>query len=200
MNDADWVIENNEFLLDVREPVEYEAGHIKGAENISVNELENRLNEIPENRKIYVYCQRGRRGATAVSTLQNNGFDAVNLEEGYSVYTGQYDTASPTAANGHHDSAVLNRLISDDRIKVEASGMQCPGPLLKVNEVMSGLKTGEQMEITVTDTGFCTDIEAWAKKTGNTVLKNEMNNDKVIVVLEKNAMNTNIEGLSLIHI
>src|SRR5699024_11136815 len=40
----------------------------------------------------------------------------------------------------------------------------------------------------------CTDIEAWAKKTGNTVLKNEMNNDKVIVVLEKNAMNTNIEG------
>ena len=194
MNDADWVIENNEFLLDVREPVEYEAGHIKGAENISVNELENRLNEIPENRRIYVYCQRGRRGATAVSTLQNNGFDAVNLEEGYSVYTGQYDTASPTAANGHHDSAVLNRLISDDRIKVEASGMQCPGPLLKVNEVMSGLKTGEQMEITVTDTGFCTDIEAWAKKTGNTVLKNEMNNDKVIVVLEKNAMNTNIEG------
>src|SRR5699024_12283740 len=116
-----------------------------------------------ENRKIYVYCQRGRRGATAVSTLQNNGFDAVNLEEGYSVYTGQYDTASPTAANGHHDSAVLNRLIYDDRIKVEASGMECTGPLLKVIEVMCGLKTGEQMEITVKDKVFCNYIESLYK-------------------------------------
>ena len=93
INDADQVVEANEYLLDVREPFEYEMGHIAEADNVSVNEIEERLEELPKDRKIHVYCQRGKRGANAVEILKRNGFDAVNLEEGYSAYTGKYDIA-----------------------------------------------------------------------------------------------------------
>lgn len=193
INDADRLVEANEYLLDVREPFEYGMGHIAGAENVSVNEIEERLKELPKDRKIHVYCQRGKRGANAVEILQANGFDAVNLEEGYSAYTGKYDSAKENSAKAE-DPADETIEIDPNRVKVEASGLQCPGPLLKVNKVMGELEPGQQMEITVTDFGFCTDVEAWARKTGHTVLKNEKMEDKVEVVLKKNAPQANTAG------
>ncbi|WP_342388259.1 DsrE/DsrF/DrsH-like family protein [Salinicoccus bachuensis] len=193
INDADQLVEANEYLLDVREPFEYEMGHIAEADNVSVNEIEERLDELPKDRRIHVYCQRGKRGANAEAILKRNGFDAVNLEEGYSAYTGKYDSANEAAeenAPGSNENVELN----PSRVKVEASGLQCPGPLLKVNEVMGELEPGQQMEITVTDFGFCTDVEAWARKTGHSVLKNEKSGDKVVVVLQKNAPQSKTDG------
>ena len=192
INDADQLVEANKYLLDVREPFEYEMGHIAEADNVSVNEIEERLEELPKDRKIHVYCQRGKRGASAVEILKRNGFDAVNLEEGYSAYTGKYDIADEAGETA--DAATENVEIDPNRVKVEASGLQCPGPLLKVNEVMGELEPGQQMEITVTDFGFCTDVEAWARKTGHSILKNEKSEDKVIVVLQKNAPQAKAEG------
>lgn len=185
INDADQLVKTGEYLLDVREPFEYDKGHIDGSENVSVNELEARLDELPNNKRIHVYCQRGKRGADAVDILKRNRFDAVNLEEGYAAYTGKFASAESVSAE-QTDAGGGSSELDPNRVKVEASGLQCPGPLLKVNEVMGRLRPGEQLEMTVTDFGFCTDVEAWAKKTGNTVLKNEKMKDKVIVVLEKN--------------
>lgn len=193
INDADQLVKENEYLLDVREPFEYEMGHIGEADNISVNEIEARLEELPEDRRIHVYCQRGKRGANAVEILKRNGFDAVNLEEGYSAYTGNNDNADEMAS-GTSDVQDTRIEIDPNRVKVEASGLQCPGPLLKVNEVIGELEPGQQMEITVTDFGFCTDVEAWARKTGHSILKNEKSKDKVVVVLQKNAPQAKADG------
>ena len=185
INDADELLENNRYLLDVREDFEYGMGHIEGAGNISVNELEDRLDELPKDRRIHVYCQKGKRGARAVDALKRHGFDAVNLEEGFSAYAGAYDSSKSAAdAQAAHDDKNIE--LDPERVRIEADGLQCPGPLLRVNETMGELEPGQQMEITVTDVGFCTDVEAWAKKTGNTVLKNERREDRVVVVLEKN--------------
>lgn len=183
INDADGILEKNQYLLDVREDFEYDMGHIEGARNISVNELENRLDELPKDRRIHAYCQKGKRGAKAVEILKRNGYDAVNLDEGFSAYTGAYDSSK--TVTGAPDASG-DRNIDPERVRIEASGLQCPGPLLRVSETMGQLETGQQMEITVTDPGFCTDVEAWAKKTGNTVLKNEKDGDRVVAVLEKN--------------
>lgn len=182
INDADRLVEAGEYLLDVREPFEYGTGHIAEADNISVNEMEERLDELPRDRRIHVYCQRGKRGADAVDILKRNGFDAVNLEAGYDAYTGGFGSAEENIP-----ASDKNIQLDPDRVKVEASGLQCPGPLLKVNEVMSQLEPGQQLEMTVTDFGFCTDVEAWAKKTGNTVLKNEILEERVVVVIRKSA-------------
>ncbi|MFC3418679.1 DsrE/DsrF/DrsH-like family protein [Salinicoccus hispanicus] len=191
ISDADQLVKENGYLLDVREPFEYEMGHIAEADNIPVNEIEEHLESLPKDRRIHVYCQRGQRGANAVEILERNGFDAVNLEEGYSAYTGRYNSADEVEDSDAQDGSIE---IDPNRIKVEASGLQCPGPLLKVNEVMGALEPGQQMEITVTDFGFCTDVEAWARKTGNSILKNERSEDKVVVVLKKNKPQAKTDG------
>jgi NADPH-dependent 2,4-dienoyl-CoA reductase/sulfur reductase-like enzyme/rhodanese-related sulfurtransferase len=74
------------FLLDVRTPTEFSAGSIPGAVNIPVDELRERLSELPRHQQIALYCQVGQRGYLATRILLQNGFDAVNLGGGYRTY------------------------------------------------------------------------------------------------------------------
>lgn len=76
------------FLLDVREPFEYEAGHIPNAVNIPLNQLRSRLSELPKDKEIIVNCQVGLRSYIGVRILIQNGFDSVrNLSGGYKTYS-----------------------------------------------------------------------------------------------------------------
>ncbi|MGE7946124.1 FAD-dependent oxidoreductase [Lysinibacillus sp. NPDC093688] len=71
------LVENNAYFLDVRERNEFEAGHLIHAHNIPLSELRERLDEIPQDRPVYVHCRSGQRSYNAVMTLQNNGFSNV---------------------------------------------------------------------------------------------------------------------------
>lgn len=78
----------NTFLLDVREPFEYEAGHIPNAVNIPLNQLRSRLSELPKHKDIIVNCQVGLRSYIGVRILLQNGFERVrNLSGGYKTYS-----------------------------------------------------------------------------------------------------------------
>jgi rhodanese-related sulfurtransferase len=73
------------FLLDVRPALEFEHGHVSGAVSIPLEELPNRLNELPHDRPIIAYC-RGRyclMAEEAVVLLREHGFDAHRLEGGW---------------------------------------------------------------------------------------------------------------------
>src|SRR5258708_2135238 len=74
------------FLLDVRTPQEYAAGHIPGAVNIPVDDLRSRLGELPRDRKIAAYCQVGQRGYLATRIMLHAGFSAANVGGGYKTY------------------------------------------------------------------------------------------------------------------
>jgi len=74
------------YLLDVRTPSEFAAGHVEGATNIPLEELRARLDEIPRERAILAYCQVGQRGYMATRLLSQKGFDVVNLSGGYTTY------------------------------------------------------------------------------------------------------------------
>ena len=74
------------YLVDVRTPEEFTAGHIPGAINIPVDELRSRLNELPQDRGIAAYCQVGQRGYLATRLLLQKGFEAVNVGGGYKTY------------------------------------------------------------------------------------------------------------------
>ena len=73
------------FLLDVRPALEYENGHLPGATSIPIGELADRLDELPDRKRIVAYC----RGSyclfadEAVSTLRERGFDAYRLDGGW---------------------------------------------------------------------------------------------------------------------
>ena len=71
------LVESNQLLIDVRERSEYERGHIKGAKNIPLSELRERMNEIPKNQPVYLHCRTGQRSYNASRALQNMGYQNV---------------------------------------------------------------------------------------------------------------------------
>lgn len=79
--------DDNSYLLDVRTVKEFEAGHIAGAVNIPVDEIRQRLHEIPKAQRIDIYCEAGLRGYLANRILRQNGFNEVfNLSGGYVLW------------------------------------------------------------------------------------------------------------------
>ena len=78
--------ESGAFLLDVREKVEWEAGHIAGAVHLPLDELRDRLQELPASETVYLYCHAGLRGYLATRILQENGFSVKNLDGGNKTY------------------------------------------------------------------------------------------------------------------
>jgi len=68
-------------VLDVREPVEWAHGHIAGSQHIPMNELPERLAELPDG-QVLVVCKVGGRSAQVTGWLVQQGRDAVNLDGG----------------------------------------------------------------------------------------------------------------------
>ncbi len=70
------------FLLDVRQPEEYKAGHIDGAKLVPHGELNRRIHELPKDRDILCVCRSGHRSGSAARQLLAAGYSAVNLRGG----------------------------------------------------------------------------------------------------------------------
>jgi CoA-disulfide reductase len=79
-------LQKDDFILDVRTPGEFARGNIPNAKNIHVDELRGRLDELPMDSTIHVYCTVGFRSYVACRILEQNGFDARNMSGGYITY------------------------------------------------------------------------------------------------------------------
>lgn len=84
--EIDEIVSKGGYLIDVRTPGEFIAGKIPGAVNIPLDELRDRLNEIPKDKDLYVNCQVGLRGYLASRILCQNGIKVKNVDGGYKSY------------------------------------------------------------------------------------------------------------------
>ena len=75
--------------------------------------------------------------------------------------------------------------------KIDACGLQCPGPIMKVSQALNNAQDGELFEITSTDRGFKSDIGAWCESTGNTLVNLRQDNLKIIAQIQKGALTEN---------
>jgi len=78
-------------LVDVRQPDEYETCRIEGAVLIPLPELPNRLSELPKDKTLIVHCHHGGRSARAVGFLNQQGYQAKNLEGGIDAWSERVD-------------------------------------------------------------------------------------------------------------
>lgn len=86
-NDIQDIDSDKDFLLDVRTAGEVHAGDISGSTHIPLDDLRERLTEIPKDKRIIVYCASGLRSYLANRILLQNGFsDVYNLSGGYTTY------------------------------------------------------------------------------------------------------------------
>lgn len=83
---ADRTERENAIIVDVREPSEWDAGHIADAIHIPLGELTERAGELPADRPIIAACRSGARSAKATTFLNERGFDASNLEGGTTAW------------------------------------------------------------------------------------------------------------------
>ncbi len=152
--------------IDVRTPAEYELGTIPGFVNIPVDELRGRLAELPKDRLIVVTCAIGLRGYLAYRILKQHGFTNVkNLSGGYKTWSaatmpvGQPD-ASCDSCCGDEPCSTKNI------VEVNACGLMCPGPIMKLKSTYEQLDNDAMLCITATDQAFAKDVKSWCKMTG----------------------------------
>jgi Uncharacterized NAD(FAD)-dependent dehydrogenases len=78
------LVENNAYIVDVREKNEFANGHLTNAVNIPLSELRGRVDEIPRDQPVYLHCRSGQRSYNAVMALQNLGYDnVINMSGSY---------------------------------------------------------------------------------------------------------------------
>lgn len=77
-------------LIDVREPQEFERGHILGARNIPVSQMKQRLIEMRKDKPVYLYCQGSSRSSRAAQLLHKHDYQNINqLKGGFKKWTGK---------------------------------------------------------------------------------------------------------------
>jgi rhodanese-related sulfurtransferase len=76
------LLEGGAQLVDVRAPHEWEAGHIRGAVHLPLDELAERAGELDPERPVILYCRGGTRSSMATEALAESGYDAAKLSEG----------------------------------------------------------------------------------------------------------------------
>ncbi|MCR4864804.1 MAG: FAD-dependent oxidoreductase [Bacteroidales bacterium] len=162
-------------LIDVRTADEYALGTIPGSINIPVDSIRDRLSEIPTDRPVWLFCGVGLRGYLASNILKANGYkDVRNLIGGFKTY--KTATAKIETPKGFDevtlDSSCGTSFCGQETtvVKVDACGIQCPGPILKMKQAMDGLAPGQRLEVRATDAAFPRDAEAWCRTTGNKFL------------------------------
>ena len=78
------LVENNAFIVDVREKDEYEAGHLVNAVNIPLSEIRGRMSEIPKDVPVYLHCRSSQRSYNALMALKNSGYEnVINISGSY---------------------------------------------------------------------------------------------------------------------
>ena len=70
------------YVLDVRSPEEYAAGHVPGAVNIPYDQMASRIAEVPRDKDVVLYCKSGRRAGIAAEALASQGYDRLQHLEG----------------------------------------------------------------------------------------------------------------------
>jgi len=192
--------ENNSDLLlvDVRTQEEFELGSIEQAINIPVDNLRSRITEIPKDKKVVIFCGVGLRGYIACRILYQSGYsDVYNLSGGYKTYQHVTQKQSNEDIFGHdfigkddliyqaETKNVEKKNFEIKTIKVDACGLQCPGPIIKLKKELDKLSVGDRIEQVASDPGFYKDVQSWCNLTGNKLVSVDNAKGKVTAIIEK---------------
>ena len=173
-------------LLDTRTTIEFENGNISGSVNMPIDTLRKNLNKLDKSKPVYIYCQIGLRGYVAARILLQNGFAVKNLSGGYRLYNAIY--SKKTSKDSVNDQQIKIE-IKAKTIDIDACGLQCPGPIMRVAQALKTASEGDVLSVTATDPSFSEDVGAWCSRTGNKLLESGNENGIFKVVIQKGVEN-----------
>lgn len=189
-------IPDDAVILDVREDPELLAYSIPGARHIPLTQLRDRMGELDKKQHYVAMCSVGVRSYTAARILMQSGFSDAEVFPGG---TNLFRALERRAGDDPDDcipGAEITGLFQEKEcdagagdtvpaVKLNCCGMHCPGPLMKVNDMVKTMENGKKLAVTASDPGFVRDIKAWAKKTGNAVISSGENDEGYYAVIQK---------------
>ncbi len=187
-------------LLDVRDDEELEMNpSIDGSIQIPLNQLRKRLIELDKTKTYIIYCAMGQRGYIAYRMLRQNGFNCKNLSGGYHIYMApRAELKVPAALPSMMGMVPESDDVHFDHM-VNACGVPCPGPIMKLSKKMGEMEDGKVLKITASDRGFASDVPGWCEKSGNQLLS--LSSDKGIytAIISKGRIRAPCEGLDTVY-
>lgn len=186
----------NQIVLDVRTAGEFEGGTIPGAINIPVDLLRECIDELDKGKEYLVTCAVGVRGYLATRILLLNGYKARNLTGGYKTFktftsdTNKVQTKMSETGKTEKTACQLAEAGKPTIVKtIDATGMQCPGPIMKLKDELEQIDDGAAVTLISTDPGFTSDIAGWCNSTGNKLGGIEAENGTYKVTVIKGGAN-----------
>ncbi len=185
------------IILDVTEDVEREIFAIPTSYQIPVGQLRERMHELDREKEIIVYCAVGIRSYNAARTLVGNGFNHVKVLSAGTVFykSMHYADKNKSIDENAKDSQEnigenMNDVVADVEMEIlNCQGLQCPGPIMKVYEAVAEMQESQVLEVSATDMGFPSDVQAWCRRTGNTFIKAERKDRVNYVYIKKGTKN-----------
>ncbi len=173
---------NDALLIDVRVPVSYKTNTINGAINIPIDEIRKRTDEIPKDKKVVLFCNTGYTSYCASRILIQKGYNNVySLCGGFELYKELTKTLSTVPKT----ALCANVASNSQKTIIDATGLQCPGPIMKVSDAINKAKDGEVFEIRCNDKGFKSDIGAWCSSSGNSLLEMKNEGREIVATIQK---------------
>lgn len=169
---------SNYTLLDLREPDELIVSGIPGAINIPFGEVASRLDEVPTDKPVVVYCRVGDWSEQVGEILEDRDYEGLNLEGGYKAYR-KYKEGGSTEAPAAESPK------KKEPIYLDAKGLKCPGPIVKVADTLRTLDPGDSVYVEATEDAFASDIAVWADRTGNKLLDLKVEPDVIKATVQK---------------
>ena len=178
------------YVIDVRPANIFAIKSVEGSVNIPVEELRNRINEVPKDKKVILICNTGYTSYVASRILAQNGYENVysfmggmklykEIEKNNNYKVSENQTIQPQQAITSAETS------NNVAVNIDACGLQCPGPIMKVAENITKIQDGEMVKVTSTDKGFYADIEAWCRTTGNTLVSLEKDKQIISAIIKK---------------
>jgi len=93
-DDLEQAIANGAWVLDVREPWEFEEGHVPTAHHIPLGELADNVDKVADGERVFVICAAGGRSMTAANFLESQGVDCVSVAGGTKAWIAEGKTVS----------------------------------------------------------------------------------------------------------
>jgi len=153
-------------LVDVRPKVSCDLHPIPGAINIPMTELRKRLSEINKNKPVVTVCALGKMSYFASRVLKQNGFDVSSFIGGINVK----DPQPMQQINEKKDGDIKMEEHALAPLSLDACGLACPGPIMRIKESISQIKPGQELIVKASDPGFSSDFNAFCKANGLEVL------------------------------
>lgn len=149
-------------LVDLREPDELIVSSIAGAINVPFSSFASKLDTIPKNKPVYVYCRVGDWSEEIAEILADRGYDVTNLEGGYKAYRTYIEDN-----NKQETVAAIEQSVEIKPEFIDAKGLKCPGPIVKVGDYLRSKPEGTKIYVEATEDAFASDIKVWCERTGN---------------------------------